>query len=63
MISVRKLSTGYFIVEGDGPCEWAQPPCWPCDETTLLTHTFPQASAEFFNEALRRSERDAVSPH
>ncbi len=39
MITVRKLESGYYMVEGDGPCEWAQPPSWPCDETTLLAHT------------------------
>ena len=57
-LHIKRLSSGYYHISGDGPCEWAQPPTWPCDETTLLAHTFPQASAEFFNEMLRRAERD-----
>jgi len=61
MITVTRLSSGYYLVRGDGPCEWAQPPSWPCDETTLLAHTFPEASAEFFNAALRRMELDEKS--
>lgn len=51
-IAVRKLESGYFHVRGRGPCEWAQPPCWPCDEATLRQHSFPEASERFIWDAL-----------
>jgi hypothetical protein len=59
MITVSRLSSDYYLVRGDGPYEWAQPPSWPCDEATLLAHTFLQASADFRKTALRRMELDA----
>ena len=52
MITVERLSTGYFYLRGDGPCEWAQPDHWPCDEPTLRASAFPAASDKFIHEAL-----------
>ena len=52
MIEVTRLSSGYWHIRGIGPCNWAQPPTWPCDETTFLAHAFPEASDEFIREAM-----------
>lgn len=49
---LRQLESGYWHIRGLGPCNWAQPPHWPCDEATLRTHAFPQASEEFIRAAL-----------
>lgn len=58
---IKRLSSGYYHISGDGPCEWAQPPSWPCDETTLQAHTFAQASARFFREMCAECERLAAT--
>ena len=55
MISVKRLESGWYHVRGRGPCEWAQPPTWPCSEETLREHAFPQASDEFIAEACRKA--------
>jgi hypothetical protein len=52
MIEVKRLSSGYFYIRGDGPCNWAQPPTWPCSEETLRAHAFPEASEEFIVSAM-----------
>jgi hypothetical protein len=52
-IRVQRLSSGYYHVRGRGPCNWAQPPWWPCDEKTLRDHAFPGASEEFIRSAVR----------
>ena len=56
MIDVRRLASGYYHVRGNGPCEWAQPPRWPCDEDTLRAHAFPQASEQFIRAAMKSQE-------
>jgi hypothetical protein len=43
----RRLSSGYWHLRSEGPCNWAQPPRWPCDEKTLREHAFPEASESF----------------
>lgn len=52
MIEAKRLSSGYWHISGIGPCNWAQPPEWPCDEKTLREHTFPWASEDFIFEAV-----------
>jgi len=52
-ITVRRLDSGYWHLRGRGPCNWAQPPVWPCDEKTLRQHAFAQASEEFIRDAMR----------
>lgn len=52
-ITTRRLESGYWHVRGQGPCNWSQPPHWPCDEATLRKHAFPEASEEFISAALR----------
>lgn len=60
---IKKLDSGYYHIRGGGPCEWAQPPCWPCDEATLRTHAFPQASEAFIREAMRAAKRTRTAGH
>lgn len=55
-VRVQKLPSGYVRIQGNGPCEWAQPPYWPCDEKTLREHTFPEASEKFIRECLSQIE-------
>jgi hypothetical protein len=57
-ITVQKLSSGYYHVRGDGPCEWSQPPHWPCSEDVLRTHAFPEASERFIQSALEAMPED-----
>ena len=52
-ITVKRLETGWYHLRGYGPCEWAQPPYWPCTEEVLRAHAFPHASEAFIREALR----------
>jgi hypothetical protein len=52
-VKVRQLPSGYYHVRGSGPCNWAQPPAWPCDERTLREHAFPEASEKFIRAAMR----------
>ncbi len=52
MLEIKKLDSGYYHIRGDGPCNWAQPPHWPCDEETLRKHTFPQAGEKFIQECI-----------
>lgn len=55
---IDRLSSGYWRIQGDGPCEWAQPPFWPCDEATLREHAFPEASERFICECMRQAWRE-----
>ena len=59
MITARELSSGFWFIEGDGPCEWAQPPSWPCDEATLRAHCHPAASELFIRDALTAPDHPA----
>jgi len=51
-ITVERLSTGYYHVRGQGPCNWAQPPHWPCTEEVLRSSAFAEASESFIKAAL-----------
>jgi len=55
-ITITQLPSGYWHIRGRGPCNWAQPPHWPCSEEVLRAHAFPQASEEFFADALAEHE-------
>ena len=52
MTSIR-LESGYWHIRGEGPCNWAQPPVWPCDEKTLRDHAFLEASEEFIRSSIQ----------
>lgn len=51
-ITVERLPSGYWHIRGVGPCNWAQPPLWPCSEAMLREHAFPEACEEFLMAAL-----------
>ena len=51
-ITAKQLDSGYWHIRGDGPCNWAQPPWWPCNEETLREHIFPEASDDFVRECM-----------
>lgn len=57
-ITVKRLPSGYYRIQGDGPCEFSQPPHWPCDEQTLREHAFQEASETFIAYAMSRSNED-----
>jgi hypothetical protein len=52
-VTVKKLDSGYYHVRGVGPCNWSQPPTWPCDESTIRQHAHPESSDEFIASAAR----------
>jgi len=53
MIKITRLPGGWWHVRGRGPCNWAQPPEWPCSEAMLRAHAFPEAGEAFLKEAIR----------
>lgn len=55
-IEIQRLDTGYIHIRGEGPCNWAQPPHWPCPEDILRNSAFPEASEEFIRAALKSTE-------
>lgn len=52
MIKVKKLSSGYYYIQGSGPCNWIQPSHWPCSEEEIRQSAFPQASETFIRECM-----------
>lgn len=52
-IIIKRISSGYFIIKGNGPCEWAQVEKWPCTENELRKGAFHEASEVFIKNALR----------
>jgi hypothetical protein len=58
MISIKRLTTGYWHARGNGPCEWAQ---WPVGERLTDDAFFPEASVGF-RRALRRRIRTGTRP-
>lgn len=61
-MNIKRLESGYYRIEGTGPCEWAQVPYWPCDEQTIRQHAFPEASERFIADAMRAAEQETVTP-
>ena len=56
-ITIQRLSSGYYHIRGEGPCNWAQPPRWPCSEDVLRQHAFPEASEPFLRAAVTLSQQ------
>ncbi len=50
-LRIKRLSSGHWHIRGRGPCEWAQPPAWPCTPEELDAAFFPEASEDFRSEA------------
>jgi hypothetical protein len=46
-ITVTRLSSGYWHLRGIGPCNWAQPETWPCNESDLEDSFFAEAGETF----------------
>ena len=53
LITAEPLESGYFLVRGIGPCNFAQVPWWPCDYELLESHAHPEASKDFLFAAWR----------
>lgn len=56
-LDIQKLSSGYIRLQGNGPCNWAQVPYWPCDEDTIRAGAFPEASEDFIDAAVLAASR------
>lgn len=54
-LTIRRLDSGYWHVRGRGPCNWTQPPVWPCDAETLRAYAHPEASEAFLHAAAIRA--------
>ena len=52
-LSIKQLESGYWLIRGSGPCEFAQPKHWPCSEAELRGAAFPEASELFIVQAMR----------
>ena len=52
-MTFRTLPSGYVLIRGRGPCNWAQPPRWPCTRDELSGSVFPEAGEEFIAELER----------
>lgn len=59
-MKIAQLPSGYWHIRGRGPCNWSQPPCWPCDEAALRAHAHPEAGERFLRMAMAAS-RDAMA--
>ena len=55
-IRTTRLSSGYWHIRGVGPCNYSQPPHWPCDLDTLKAHSHPEAGEAFLRRAAKVSE-------
>lgn len=51
----KELGTGYWHIRGQGPCDWTQPPYWPCSEEMIREHAFCQAGEMFLEEVIALS--------
>lgn len=54
---VKRLDSGYYHIRGVGPCNWSQPPVWPCSEEMLRAHAFPEAGDGFLRAAAEEAAR------
>lgn len=58
IITVRRLSGGYYHIRGKGPCNWAQPDHWPCSEQELRSSAFQDPSDEFIRAAMEAHDQN-----
>lgn len=56
-LTLKRLSSGYWLIRGTGHNDFAQPPFIPCSKETLLEHASPEASTEFIEEVMLQMER------
>lgn len=57
-ITVQRLSSGFYRIQGRGPCEWAQVETWPCSEEELRRQAFPEASEAFIRAAMSAAGKE-----
>lgn len=57
-IKFEHLSSGYVHIRGNGPCNWAQVPFWPCSAEELELGMFPEAGETFRQEVEDARYRD-----
>ena len=62
-ITTERLDSGFWHIRGEGPCNWAQPPAWPCSEDVLRRYLFPQASEAFVRAVLKCMPASAQETH
>ena len=55
--SIDRMSSGYWHIRGRGPCNWCQPPEFPCSEEIIREHSFPEASEEFIRAVVDEANR------
>ena len=51
-ITVKRLPSGYWLLRGQGPCNFAQVQDWPCAEAHVRESAFPEASEAFIRAAV-----------
>ena len=51
-ITVKRLTSGYYYIRGEGVCNWAQSQTWPCSEEVLREHSFQEPSEAFIHGAM-----------
>lgn len=67
-LEVKQLSSGYWHIRGEGPCNFAQVAAWPCGADVLEASFFPEAGQEFRREVrwllerLTEAEECVVNP-
>ncbi len=55
-VTWKKLDSGYYRIQGEGPCNWAQvPPDWRYWDG-LEEHAFPEACKDFFDSVYKMLE-------
>jgi hypothetical protein len=55
-LDIRRLSSGWWHIRADGPCNWTQVPTWPCDEKTIRECSHPEAAEQFLRRVIRSAE-------
>jgi hypothetical protein len=50
-ITIKRLSSGYFVIAGENSNDWTQVPSWPCSMETIARHAFAYATVEFIRRA------------
>lgn len=61
-ITAKRLPSGWWHIRGTGPCNWSQPPRYPCAEDEIRQHAHPEASEEFIRAAREAAAKEAAKP-
>jgi len=56
-LEIKQLPSGYWHIRGVGPCNWTQPPIWPCSEALIRRFAFPEASEQFLRSVILAGEK------